>query len=444
MRCLIVSLPVLVLACGGSIGPIDPASLHIEGSYDFMASSFTVDPTNSCCIQPDNGHPILSQHARLDIKKSGTDYDAVLTPEFGDPQSMVVTLDTDGSITLAGSAASFSGGGPYSSTTDTIDTIKLAVGSDGHLTGVFTATGAENVFEGDVGWNGNATATGTVLADARAPQAQASSVSSAASVVLPWDTLYARMSEPIDSKSLSSAISLSPANGTASVNWQIGTSVDWVGAVSVTGYRKSWDDFTGVAAFGVAGGLVDPSGNASSATSTQLQFLSVPKASAFSGATPPAMWGKSQIATGADACGTDPSCIELGPLQGPCTADPGGIAGRFDAAGGKTLAIKFRLRAQSQSGQPYLMSGPGFDVAAPGASAQMAYDASLTIQFNPTSDTTYPYATDWLTANITLPASSGEVGFSMLPFGASSSYCGGGPALPPITLTIDVASISVL
>ena len=71
MRCLIVSLPVLVLACGGSIGPVDPASLHIEGSYDFTTSSFNVDPTNSCCIQPDNGHPILSQHARLDIEKNG-------------------------------------------------------------------------------------------------------------------------------------------------------------------------------------------------------------------------------------------------------------------------------------------------------------------------------------------------------------------------------------
>jgi hypothetical protein len=102
------------------------------------------------------------------------------------------------------------------------------------------------------------------------------------------------------------------------MNWELGsTSVDWLGGVSMTGYRTSWSDFAGTATFSVAGGLVDPSGNASSAVATPLTFLDVPKAAAFSGTTPPAMWGTAQIASGTESCGTASSCIEIGPLDGP-------------------------------------------------------------------------------------------------------------------------------
>jgi hypothetical protein len=442
MRCLIASLPVLVLACGGSIGPIDPASLHIEGSYDFTTSAFVVDTTNSCCIEPNTGHPILSQHARLDIKKNGAGYDAVVTPDFGDPQVMALTVAHDGTVTLSGSVTFSGGSSSYASVSDELDALVFQVGSDGHFTGTYSATGQENVFEGDVGWMGKATASGNVASDARAPQVQASVLSSATSVVLPWDALYARMSEPVDAKAFSSAIALSPAKGTSNVSWQLGTSsVDWLGSVSILGYRTSWSDFSGAATLGVAGGLVDPSGNASSALSTQLTFVDVPKAATFSGATPPAMWGKSQIATGSDACGTSSSCVEIGPIQGPCTVEAGGIAGRLDANGSK-LSVTFRLRAASQYGQPY-WGGVAFSVASPGVAAQTETDPSLQVQFTQTTDPTYPWATDWVTANMDLPKSSSEIGFSLLPFGNASMYCGGGPAMPPVTLVVDVASISI-
>ena len=289
---------------------------------------------------------------------------------------------------------------------------------------------------------GNATASGNVGADARAPQAQASSIASASSVVLPWDMLYARVSEPIDAKALSAAVVLSPASGAANVNWQLGpASVDWLGGVSVSGYRTSWADFTGNATFSVAGGLVDPSGNASSAVSTPLTFLDVPKAAAFSGATPPAMWGQTQVATGSDACGTASSCIEIGPLDGPCSAQAGGLAGRLDATGAKTIAVTYRMRVASQYGQPYF-NGAGFSLATPGAAAQSVSDPNLSVQFAQTTDATYNYATDWVTANLPL-TSQGEVGLALSPFGNASMYCGGGPAMPPVTLIVDVASISM-
>lgn len=444
MRCLIASLPVLALACGGSVSPIDPSSLKIEGSYDFTVSDLTTSNQQGCCTPPPNtSHPAVGQHARLDIRKNGSGYDAVITPEFADPATMTVTVGSDGNVTLQGQV-NFNGASTYGGASDELDTIHLAVGSDGHFTGAFTASGQENIFEGDVGWNAQASATGAVGADARAPQAQADAIASAQSVLLPWDTLSARISEPVDQKALASAITLSPSSGKAGVAWQVGGTVDWLGGVSLTGYRTSWSDFTGAASLGVAGGLVDPSGNVSSTIGMQLQFLDVPKAASFEGGTVPAMWGAAQVATTASSCGTAAACVEIGPLDGPCTAQAGGIAGRLDGTGATKLSITFRARATSQYGQPYMMGGIGVQVATPGNAAQWVSDTTLNPTFTQTTDTQYPYATDWVTANVTLPASGSEIGFSVLPFGTMSNYCGGGPALPPITLVLDVAKVAVV
>ncbi len=439
MRYLIASLPVLVVACGGSIGPIDPGSLHIAGSYDFTTTTFDVDTTNTCCIEPDEGHPILTQHGRLDIRAVNDGFTAVLTPDFGDPQAMSVAIAND-EVTLTGPAATFSGGGAYQGVTDSLDTIVLPIGNDGKLSGAFTGAGEENVFEGDVGWQGNATAAGQIGADTRAPQTQASVLATAPSVVLPWDTLYVRASEPV--MDLQAAVSLMTANGNVAVQWQSGgASISWLGDVSLTGYRTSWSALS-AATLGVAAGLADPSSNISSAIATPLTFLDVPKGAAFSGATPPAMWGKAQIATGSDACGTTSSCVEIGPLVGPCNAQPSGLAVRLDATAGKTISVTYRMRVASQYGQPYL-GGVGFGVATPGNAAQTATDPNLQVTFAQTTDPTYTYATDWVTANLTAPASPNEIGLALLPFGNASTYCGGGPAMPPVTLVVDVAAISM-
>jgi hypothetical protein len=232
------------------------------------------------------------------------------------------------------------------------------------------------------------------------------------------------------------------ANGNVDVSWQSGsTSVAWLGDVSLTGSRTSWS-LSGTATLGVAAGLTDPSSNISVAVATPLAFLDVPKGAAFSGATPPAMWGKTQVATGSDACGTASSCIEIGPLDGPCNAPPAGLAARLDATAGKTISVTFRLRAASQYGQPYF-SGVGFSVAAPGSAPQEVTDPNLQVTFAQTSDPTYAYATDWVTAKLAAPASPDEVGLGLLPFGNASTYCGGGPAMPPLTLVVDVAAISM-
>jgi hypothetical protein len=439
MRRLFASLPVLVLACGGSIGPVDPGSLHIAGSYDFTTSAFNVDTTNSCCIEPNQGHPILTQHARLDIQKTSAGFVAVLTPDFGDPQEMSVVVTSD-KVTLTGSSASFSGGGAFQSVTDSLDTIVLPIGNDGKLAGTYTGSGQENVFEGDVGWQGNATAAGAIGADTRAPQAQASVLSSATSVVLPWDTLYVRSSEPV--MDLQKSVSLTTASGNVDAKWTSGAANSVVGDVSMTGNRTTWGSL-GPATLAVASGLTDPSANASATgVATPLTFLDVPKGAAFTGAAPPAMWGKTQIATGTDACGTASSCVEIGPLNGPCTAEAGGLAVRLDATAGKTISVTYRMRVASQYGQPYF-NGAGFSVATPGSAAQTLSDPNLQATFAQTTDATYNYATDWVTATLPAPASPDEIGLALLPFGNASMYCGGGPAMPPVTMIVDVAAISM-
>ncbi len=442
MRCLLASLPVLALACGGTIHPIDPSALHIEGSYDFTVSSFTV--TNQQGYPPPTTtHPAIGQHARLDIRKNGSGYDAYVTPDFADPAQMNVILGSDGDVTLRGQV-NFNGptNVSYASASDELDAIHLAVGADGHLAGTFTAEGQENVFEGDVGWTSQGAASGAIGHDARPPVANPN-VSSTAPVTFPWDSLYARISEPVDAKLLANAISLSPASGTSNVSWQVGPSVDWLGGVSITGYRTSWSDFAGPATLSVAGGLGDPSGNVSTASATPVSYLDVPKAASFSGATVPALFGASQVAYTPDACGSASSCFEIGPITGPCSADSGGIAGRLGS--GSTFSITFRARvAKGQYGSPYMMGPIGVSVAVPGSPAQNLQDPSLGLTFSATNDPAFPYASDWVTAKVALPISGSEVGFAVLPFANETMYCGGGPALMPITLVLDVAEVTTL
>jgi len=439
MRFLFASLPLVALACGGSIGPIDPSTLHVEGSYDLVVSNIVGQPSPNPYQPPDSGHPGIGQHARLDIRKIGSSYDAAVTPENGDPVAMTVTFESDGTMTLVGEYPVGSSGGSEYSTSDEIDALHLAVGADGRFSGGFTAEGQTNVSEGDVGWQSDNTATGTVGADARPPTAQVSALGSAQSVLLPWDELYVHTSEPVDAAALGSALSLTPGAASFQVS---SPSVDWIGATSAVGYRTIWSDFSGQASLGVAGGLVDPSGNASAAATSAVQFLSVPSAATFGGASPPAMWGAATIATSSESCGTAASCIEIGPLTGPCGAQPGGIAGRLEAGGATQLSLTFRVRAATQYGPPGWM----FDVSAatPGKGAQVLTGELTMPPMNATTDATYPYASDWTTATVALPDTGPEVGFSLVPFQTAQSYCGGGPAFPPVTMLVDVAEITTV
>jgi hypothetical protein len=437
MRFLLASLPALALACGGSIGPIDPAGLHVEGSYDLVLSNVSGDPNPQPYAPPTTTHPGIGQHARLDIRKVGASYEAAVTPEFGSPASMTVSFGQDGTMTLQGTVP-FSSSSSSADVTDELDALHLGVAGDGHLSGSFTAEGQTTVFEGDVAWQGSITAGGSIGADARAPQARISAYASAPSVLLPWDEINAQTSEPVDATALDGALGLTPG----SVSWQVSPSaLDWLGATEAYGYRTSWSDFSGPATLSIAGGLVDPSGNVSNATSVPVTFLDVPQAAAFDGTTLPAMWGAAAPASGTDACGTAGSCVEIGPLEGPCNAQPGGIAGRLPATGTK-LSITYRLRVASQYGQPQWPSGLGVSVAVPGQAAQLVAP-SMFPTLNPTGDATYPYASDWTTDELTVSATGPEIGFSVVPFAGAQSYCGGELGFAPVTVVVDVVQVKL-
>lgn len=442
MRSLALS-SLLLVACGGSIGPIDPTTLHIEGSYDFVIGGVTITPsTDPQPLQPSSSHPAIGQHARLDIQKSGSSYVAAVTPDFSDPQSMTVSIASDGTVTLVGSV-SFSGGDSgYQTTSDELDTIRLAVGSDGHLAGTFNADGNEYISEGDVGWVNVASVTGNVGADSRAPQSLANMVPYAQTVVLPWDSINVRLSEPVAADALMNAVSLAPSQGgTASVAWTASPStIDWLGSSSLTGFRRSWSDFSGAATLSVAAGLADPSGNVSASVAAPVQFIDVPSGEAFGGSAPPAMWGAAAIVSSADSCGSAGSCIEIGPITGPCSAQAGGIAGHFTNSG-NSISLTYRIRIAAQgSGLP---GGLGVSVATPGFAAHALTDPKLEPQINPTNDPNYPFASDWTTATIALPQLASDVGFAVSPFANGQMYCGGGgPAWEPVTIVVDIAAVA--
>ncbi len=442
MRRLLSLLPLVAFACGGSIGPVDPATLHIEGSYDLVVTGFVLGPQQPGGPQepPTAGHPAVASHARIDIRKNGATYDAAVTPDFGQSSAMTVSFGSDGNVTLTGSFSFGGDGGGYASASDDLDALHVTVGNDGRFSGPFTAEGREDVFEGDVGWQTDATASGTIGADARAPQANLTVIAPAQGIVLPWDALDAQTSEPVDDAALTSALSLTPG----SVAWQPPTpNVAWLGPTSIVGYRTIWSDFSGDATLAAAGGLLDPSGNASAATSTTVHYLDVPTAAAFTGATPPATWGAATVVSSPDSCGQAGSCVEIGPVTGPCGAQPGGIAGRIPASGATKLSITYRLRVGSQYSQPYWPTGLGLSIATPGATAQLVA-SSVAPTLNATSDPTYGYASDWTTAEIALPKSAAEVGFSLVPFQAMASYCGGELGFPPVAIVVDVVEVKAI
>ena len=445
-----VGLLSLVVACGGAISPIDPTSFQLEGSYDLSVQTVDVAPSTEPQPSPPSVyHPAVDGHARVDIKKVAGAYQAAVTVDSANPVSATVTATSDGSITLtAQDGASFTGGSStngYQGVSDTLSVLTFKIGADGKPGGAVSATGSELVSEGDVAWQMDISATGTIGPDTRAPRITAVQYTpSLSGKPLPWDPIYVSASEPVDGAQLQGSTSLVGASGPLSVAWSVQPNQpDWIGATRLVGYRTEWAA-QGAQSLNVAAGIADPTGNASSSLQTPASFLDVPLAAAFDATTLPAQWGPVAVVSGAAACGADGvSCLEIGPVTGPCQGQPtAGIAGRLSAAGHGTLTIKYRVRAASQYGQPYLMSPFGFSLATPGAAPQAA-PSPLSPKLSAVTDVTYPYATDWTTVSEALPASASEVGFAFTPFDqGSSSYCGGGPAMPPVTLIIDVVAVT--
>lgn len=440
MRFVLASFAVCALACGGAIGPIDPNSLELEGSYDLVVSDVEAHPDPEYPQPPVSPPPAVGQHARLDIERRGTTFEAAITTDYGDAEPFTVSLE-GGALTLSG-RVSFLGPSTYGSASADLEQLVLPIGAGGKLSGSFTATGAQNLYEGDVGWSSPATASGSFGPDARAPEVLGSVAATAGDAALPWDTLSVRVSEPVaDAATLRGALGLVSASGAVTTRWDVATpAFDWLGVTSASGYRMSWSDFHGDAVLGVAGGLANPSGNLSATASTPTRWLNVPTATAFDAATPPATWGAAALANTPASCGTASGCIELGPVTGPCGVASAGLAGRFPASGATKLSITFRVRAASQYGTPH-GTALGVNVATPGSPAQSLYDPALSPELSATDDATYGWASDWTTAEVPVPQSGSELGVSITPFGSGSTYCGGGPAIPPVTLVVDVAEV---
>jgi hypothetical protein len=427
-------LLLALAACSGSID-IAPGSESIVGSYDLTFQGVT--PTDKGLYGPT---PPASPgtHARLDIRKGGSGYDAVVTSTWGSPASMQVGLD-GGKVSLTGSLLVRG-----SSTTDTWSQLVFQLDSSGYLSGSFSGTGGTEADQGDVVWTVAFTGNGALGPDTTPPSVKASPLSAGPpAALLPWDVLAFSASEPIDVGAWQGKTALAGSRPMPIV-YAPGTTTTWVGDTSLLGYLSSWDGASGQATLSVQGGLADPSGNASAAFSTSVSFLDVgQKVAAFhfdgTDTTSPGQWGKTAVVPSGGACDSA-GCMEIGPTNpsNPCTPDRHGIAGRLDTTGKTKLVVHFRVREN-----PGMYSGPnvpsGLPVLTVSVAARGAVSPATETTFGPgtMSEVSGPFKwqSDWQSSTVPLPAGpNNEVGFTVTPFAGYG--CGGGPA--PISNPVDL------
>ncbi|MEO8877067.1 MAG: hypothetical protein ABI461_15855, partial [Polyangiaceae bacterium] len=208
-------LPFLAAACGGNVASSNSSNSNqnqnqnnpqtklpsntIAGSFDLTFTHVTSTPTFSGGSTPTTTPPSQGGNARLDVASDAVT-SVTLTSRWGAPAifpanttAKQVTLDSttsDGSV-----SANFSGQDSSGlNITDRWSTITLGRNASGGFDGTFTATGDEEMFEGDEGFENKLTATGTIALDTTAPEIRADKVPTDG--FLPWVPTHVQFAEP--------------------------------------------------------------------------------------------------------------------------------------------------------------------------------------------------------------------------------------------------------
>jgi hypothetical protein len=456
---------------GGDANPPDAMTASLEGSYDItfgevkLAGNQPGGPT-----QPPTSAPSPGTKARLDLHAlPGGGYEAVVTARWNDPGPFSVVDVSPSQIRLSGSSAAVRGA---SYVDDEWTVFAFSRAADGTLDGSFTATGEEDVTDGDETNVTDVTVTGTVARDVTAPEFKPIILSTDGppGQLLPWDPIRVRAAEPIAPamflKGLT--VSVSPPSPVPSISWtdeESGFPSAWAGTVQVKGLLTSWDSALTNPTLGV-GGMTDRVGNASAPMTEPLSFLTLlPGQTSHEFDTDTVTvgsWGPAITFLGGFA-GSDPSCEKGGCVQmgafsyNGCLPMAPGVAGLLAVPGAKAVLVRYRVLA---NGNPTLSPPPGSLPILPGAAFTVAVatpgvDASPTYAYvssNGTSDLLKPlaspvlgmnWATDWttLTAPVATPAS--VVGFSVTAgMGTAIGGCGGAPAYPRVDVIVLVDSVS--
>ncbi|MEO7110705.1 MAG: hypothetical protein ABI183_09725, partial [Polyangiaceae bacterium] len=185
---------------------LDPSS--IEGSFDLSFGSVTAVSSFAGQSSPGTTTPPSNDgNARVDVKKnSDGSYAVLVTPRWGQTQKFAADVSA-AAVTLTGAPATFqalsSGGG----IDDEWTTLSFPRASSGGFVGTFSASGNENIYDGDEGFTYVLSTNGSISKDATAPEARAIIVSQSGPItaLLPWDPITIQMAEPIDVSQLGNA-----------------------------------------------------------------------------------------------------------------------------------------------------------------------------------------------------------------------------------------------
>lgn len=493
MRSTLLGIFVLssawLVACGGSVGDdtgtaggggsagsggsggsggSDPGDV-LSGSYDVVFKEVKANlqgPPIPYANPPSEGHA-----ARIDLAKNetGDGYVAVFTSRWGEPAAYTVTVAAD-AVTLAGQGTvrDHDGG------TDTWESIVLARGADGRLSGTMEATGHEDVFQGDVGWMGDATSGGTVASDTTMPELSSAPTSAhgPTDALLPWDSFDVTIAEGVDEAKLTSSLYVSPAltgggNGGAaqSVSWQLSPTAaetSWAGVVRATGRFDGWDGLGQQALLAAPGGIPDLAGNVSVSLSATFDLLDVglPVAAMTmdDDSSPlPGAWGAvgffGQLAGSDPVCETG-GCAVIGPFDnGYCTQDHAGLAMRFSMAS-QPHAVNVRFRAfagPSWSGSdappPNDASFAPFwtEIVQPGGAPVPGDAVTVATWHDLGAQAELRWASDWQTAKVPIGSQfdGPEIGFALYAASQGAMYGCYGAVPPPTKMKVIVESITL-
>jgi hypothetical protein len=430
----------------------------LEGSYDLTFRGVTLSPGQGPQPPQTGTPPSIGVSARLDLRANASGgYDAVLTPRWGDPSAYTVMVTTS-TVALSGGSANVVGGGMN----DTWSAITLARADDGGLRGDFTASGDEEVTEGDEVLSSNAAGTGTLARDATAPATRTIAISSSEgpSTLLPWDPIRVRVAEPVDAAQLMQALSLSALQTPVHARWTTeggASNADWAGAVQAKGLLTTWDSALGPATLSI-GPLTDRVGNASSASTTPVAIMGLvqtaPPQSFDTDVTTVGSWGTPAPAFLGAKSGSDPSCekggcVELGPFPNSVCGAPGiGLAGVFTAPGATNVVVRYRVLVAPGNGPPDMPpetvdAALAVDAASPGVDAKTT---QATPQIGDFTKLAAPilgmsWATAWTTLQAPIPGAGPLVGFTVRAGGYVTNGPCGGPAPPPVTTVVLVDSV---
>lgn len=447
---LAFALPTV--ACGSGSSTVNPLEVNLTGSYELTIGAVARTGTTYPGPTPGNTTP-PSQNAifRLDLRRSGNTYEAVVTPTWGTPTPMTVTT-ASGSLVLTGET-NVSGPGQFGGVYDRWQTITIPVDESGLTSGV-TLTGDEMVSEGDVGWNYDISAGASVARDHRPPQVKNASGGSAAGKFLPWDRFRVITSEPVDAAKLKTSVQASVGTTNAVfTSPDVGNGTDWAGHVLLEGGFDNFDVPGGAGILTIQPGIPDLAGNAGPPTSEpqkvafEVAELGAPQiALDFDGKpnTSPALWGKAQIVQGAD-CEAGGGCATFGVFQQSyCSSSSDGIAARLSGAGAKTLAFRYRVHVEPQFGGSENMftntTVLSVDLARAGAAKGAANVTMPKLVAGGTKEKPV-FDSDWVDGSVAIPSGGANLAFAIRPTSLYPYGCGGGPAPAPVDVTVWIDSL---